>query len=542
VWITTAGSLDWPKTANREAQQQSLREMIRALRRSRFNTIYFQVRARGDAYYRSSLEPWAENLTGTIGRDPGWDPLEFALTEAHAAGMEVHAWFNVFKVRSNGKIPNTSPQHPARTFSRSIIMYEGEGWLDPGVPEVRAHLLTVALEIARQYDIDGMHFDFLRYPGREFRDDESYRRYGEGRPRDEWRRSNIDRFVRAFHDSVGLFKPLLKIGSAPVGVFESGNGWGAYASYYQDSRGWLREGWEDYLAPQLYWDIGASAGDPDFAALTRSWQEASAGRQVIAGIAAYKPEVAEQIPEQIDSARAAGMAGQAFFRYEFIADPALLGGRYDRPANIPPMPWKDSTPPRPPAVLAVTETAPGRFSLEWTVPPRAADGELPRYYNVYRWPTPSIPFDDARSLVTVTPDARNSYIDTVTVPEGATYHYAVTAFDRLHNESEPAFASATLQEVAELEERINPATTLTTMISGSSAPLIAYRLVGRTRVSLEIAGESDSIAVPLLPAGPTVQEAGTYVVGFPQERFGPGRYRLRLRAGTTVIDQALVVN
>src|SRR5512135_3039188 len=135
VWLATANGLDWPHSTDKAEQQASLKRIVASLKAAHFNTIFFQVRARGDAYYRSSIEPWAENLTGVLGKDPGWDPLEFLLTEAHAAGMEVHAWFNVYKVRGTSPVGPSVIPHPSRAHATWCISYAGELWLDPGLPD-----------------------------------------------------------------------------------------------------------------------------------------------------------------------------------------------------------------------------------------------------------------------------------------------------------------------------------------------------------------------------------------------------------------------
>ncbi len=539
VWITTAAGLDWPKSRDRAEQQRSLRSMVATLHAARFNTIFFQVRARGDAYYRPGLEPWAENLTGTLGKDPGWDPLQFLLDEAHAAGIEVHGWFNVFKVRGPARPGPSSPQHPARAHPDWIVPYESEGWCDPGRPDVQTYLLRVALDLVRRYDMDGLHLDFIRYPGRDFPDDESYRRYGRGENRDDWRRGNVNRFVAALYDSVAAVRPHMKVGSAPLGVYRGGNGangYGAYANYYQDSQGWLSAGKQDYLAPQIYWDIGESPGDPDFAALVRSWVAGGAGRHVYAGIGAYKQAVLEQIPQQIDIAREAGMSGEAFFRFEHVSDPAVLGGRYDTWANIPPMPWKDPLPPAPPPSMAVTESAPGVFSIEWTPSPPAADGDRAHLYNIYRWTSADIPLDNPHALAAVVPGTRTIYTDTLSAPEGARYYYAVSALDRASNESTPTTGSASVQELVDLRTRLTAVTSLVTLTRDPSTPLIAFALAAGTPVTLELR--------PFTPpdTGATVlangmHGPGRYVVGIPRGRFTPGRYVVRLTAGFERLEQ-----
>jgi uncharacterized lipoprotein YddW (UPF0748 family) len=368
VWIATAAGLDWPPAGNPAFQQASLRRFVEALHSSGFTTIFFQVRARGDSYYRSQYEPWAENLTGALGRDPGWDPLASLLIEAHSRGMDVHAWFNVFKIRGPAPVFPSAPLHVSLAHPDWCVTHNDELWLDPGLPEVRTYLMAVALDLIRRYPLDGVNFDFIRYPGRSFDDTRSWRTYGRGGDRDEWRRKNIDTFVEEFYRRATLQRPILRVGSAPLGLYDddppSGAG-GGYSSVFQDSRGWISRGWHDYLSPQMYWNLGVTRGDPDFAALSTEWARHGGGRHVYAGIAAYKEDVRRELPLQIDAARAAGLQGQAFFRLQHVLDPAALGGRYRTPAVIPSMPWKDSIPPLPPPHLAVTEVATNIFLLEW---------------------------------------------------------------------------------------------------------------------------------------------------------------------------------
>jgi uncharacterized lipoprotein YddW (UPF0748 family) len=219
VWITTASGLDWPPSANRSHNNQPA-AIVADMKADRFNTIFFQVRARSDAYYRSRYEPWAENLTGILGKDPGWDPLAFLLGEAHAQGLEVHAWMNVFKVRGPNPVAPSTPEHPSRALAEWCIEQDGEIWLDPGRPEVRTYLTDLVLDLVRSYDLDGINFDFIRYPGHRFADEETYARYGKGLPLHEWRRRNVTDFVRETYRKATTLKPLLKVGSSPLGVYK----------------------------------------------------------------------------------------------------------------------------------------------------------------------------------------------------------------------------------------------------------------------------------------------------------------------------------
>jgi uncharacterized lipoprotein YddW (UPF0748 family) len=546
VWITTAAGLDWPRSTDRAEQQASLHRIVADLKAARFNTIFFQARARGDAYYRSTYEPWAENLTGVLGKDPGWDPLAFLISDAHAAGLEVHAWFNVYKIRSSGPVPVTVPLHPSRAHALWTVQYSGETWFDPGLPEVRSYLLNVAMDLVKNYDIDGLNLDYVRYPGRDFPDDGTYRRYGSGKEKDEWRRSNVTSLVSDLYDRATTLKPMLKVGSSPLGVFDGtsqNSSSGSYGTYYQDSRGWLRAGKQDYLAPQLYWPIGAT-GEPDYAQLVQGWSTHASGRQLYAGIAAYKQEVVRQLGAQIELARACGLSGQSFYRYESIRG-GIPGTLYRTVALPPPMPWKDSLPPLPPSTLAVTELAPQIFHLEWTAPSAAADSDRAQRYVIYRWPSPSIPRDDPRTIVAVI-DGNNPYwIDTVTTPAGLVTYYAVSALDKGNNEGAPsAVVAATPREAIALGGKLTNFTTLVTSIgNGDGIPAFAgYHLATRTPVALELyrtgTDATDSLIATIVSA---VQDQGAYVYGLRSVLRQPGRYVLRLKAGGTLLEQNVEV-
>ena len=348
VYITTTNSLDWPKTFDRGEQQASLRKIVKDLKSANFNAIFFQVRARGDAYYKSAFEPWAENLTGVLGKDPGWDPLQVLIEEAHEAGMEVHAWFNVYKIR--GPVPPvaSTPPHPALQFPEWMVQYADESWFDPGIPEVRAYLIRLLLDLTKHYDIDGICYDFIRYPGRDFPDGKTYKRFGNDKPVGQWRRDNINQFVREAYAALMNMRPALKVGAAPVGNYggalsvqpDTKDAAGAFADYSQDARVWIKYGWVDYLAPQVYWTLDFETRGPDFAHIARTWKKDASGRHIYVSIGAYKPEIFEQIPDQITSTRMLGVQGQVFFRYENVQGMNMFGKTYDKPALIPTMPWK----------------------------------------------------------------------------------------------------------------------------------------------------------------------------------------------------------
>jgi len=548
VWITTASGLDWPQTTNPVEQQTSLRTLLGGVKAARFNTVFFQVRARGDAYYRSRYEPWAENLTGSLGKDPGWDPLAFVLAEAHALGIEVHAWFNVFKIRGPNPVGPSTPEHPSRALASFTVEQDGELWLDPGRPEVRTYLATVALDLIRRYDIDAINFDFIRYPGTSFGDGESFARFGRGMNIHDWRRQNITAFVREVYAQAVHLKPMLKVGSSPLGVYReetNGSQRGSFFWVYQDSYSWLRQGIHDYLSPQVYWQIRPPNGEPDFARVMMRWKEFTAGRHIYAGIAAYRPEIQRNLGMYIDTARSAGAAGQVFFRWENIAGTTTINGRYPTHALIPPMPWKDPRPPGAPADLKVNETATGALRLTWSAPAPGGDGDTARYYAIYRWPSLEIPFDDPNALVDVTAPAAREFIDSTGSPKGARFYYAVTALDRAENESAPSKIVYSHPPVLPPRAHAQPKhTTLTILLSRTSGrPYQAqYTLAQSGHVNLDLLSRrADSVEVLHTTLVRAVQDEGRYSVELRKVFILPGSYIFRLTTGRTTVEQLLEV-
>jgi hypothetical protein len=462
--------------------------------------------------------------------------------------MDVHAWFNVFKVRNSTSAEVSTPLHVTRAHPSWTAAADGEIWLDPGIPEARRYLLAVAFDLIEHYDLDGINFDFMRYPGRSFPDDDSYRRHGNGMSRDDWRRANVNAFVADFYAGAIPRNPKLRVGSSPLGVYDAdpvAGTSGSPHSVYQDSELWLRRGIQDYLSPQIYWDIGVSRADPDFAALAARWQTGSSGRHIYAGIGAYKPEVLRQLARQIDVSRQAGNQGQVFFRYENVQSFTSIDDRYRYPALLPPMPWKDSIPPLPPTHLAVSEVVTNVFQVEWSPSPQARDGERAARYAIYRG-SPSAPnTNDPRNLVAVLPASATSYLDTVRVPTGLTYYYAVTALDRSANESAPSTVeTGVVRELLALKGKLSNFTTLATAFRpGTLQPtLLGFRLARSGAVTLEVArvmaGGRDSVMAVLVQGK---QDEGSHVVGLKSLRLPPGLYTVRLRAGNTTLEQPLAI-
>ncbi len=407
LWVATVANIDWPTrtTLTADLQRAELVDILTRAAATGINTIVFQVRPAGDAVYPSSLEPWASLLTGTQGRDPGYDPLAFAIQEAHARGMELHAWVNPFRAGNTADTAKLASSHLFRTRRDLVRVYGTQIWMDPGEPDVQDHSMRVVADIVSRYDIDGIHADDYFYPylqrdaaGRliPFPDDATYARHGAGMARDNWRRANVDRFIERLYREAHAIKPTLKVGISPFGIWRPGNppgvqGLDAYTEIYADSRKWLQQGWVDYLAPQLYWAI--SAPQQSYPALLDWWMEQNTrGRHVWPGLAAYRVNNGtasafslQEIPDQIRLTRTRP-AGTGHLLYNTTwtlkqnggaLAATLAGDLYRDAALVPASPWLDATPPGAPSLtlsgsaLQITPAS-GEPARWWAVRQRAS--------------------------------------------------------------------------------------------------------------------------------------------------------------------------
>ncbi len=403
VWVATVGNIDWPsKPGLSTAQQQAeLRAILDRAASVRLNAVILQVRPAADALYDSPYEPWSEYLTGRMGQapDPFYDPLAFAVAEAHRRGLELHAWFNPYRARHSEARGPASATHVTVARPDVVRAYAGYRWMDPGDPEVRARSLRAIADVVRRYDVDGVHIDDYFYPYPEndpatkrpapFPDSATYARYvagGGALARDDWRRANVDGFVRAMYDSVHAAKPWVKVGVSPFGIYrptEPANAccFDAYAKLYADSRRWWREGWADYFTPQLYWKVAAR--QQSYPELLAWWAaENRRGRHLWPGN--YLSRVGtratdwpvSEIDAQIAATRAQpGADGNVWFSMQAlmkdvagVADSLRLGA-YRDPALVPASAWLPGRAPGAPAVAIARGERP-RVTLD----PAAGEG------------------------------------------------------------------------------------------------------------------------------------------------------------------------
>ncbi|MER6108035.1 glycoside hydrolase family 10 protein [Streptomyces hirsutus] len=305
VWLATVANRDWPSRPGLSAAEQrtELIAHLDAAVRNRLNTVILQVRPTADALWPSPYEPWSACLTGTQGVDPGWDPLGTAVTEAHARGLELHAWFNPYRVAAHTDPTRLAATHPARENPGWVVPYGGKLYYNPGLPEVRAFVEDAMLDAVRRYPVDAVHFDDYFYPypvaGQTFDDDTAYDTHGGAFPdRAAWRRDNIDRLVRETAARIKEIRPGTRFGISPFGVWRNATadplgsdtraGVQTYDDLHADTRRWARENWIDYICPQLYWNIGFAAAD--YAKLLPWWSAVveGSGTQLYVGEALYK--------------------------------------------------------------------------------------------------------------------------------------------------------------------------------------------------------------------------------------------------------------
>ena len=542
VWLTTVFGLDWPKTYGATAQQTEMRNLLDLLKGANFNTIYLQVRARGDVLYPSGIEPWAKSLTQTLGQNPGYDPLQFTITEAHKRGIEVHAWWNVYKVYGEGTPPNTNPQHIVLKRPDLCKLYGGEWWIDPGLPDTRTYLLNLAMEMIRKYEIDGIHFDFIRYPNPDFDDAATYAQYGGSINKSDWRRGNINQFVYALYDSVQAVRPMMKVGSAPIGIYKDisncNSGWDAYTQVFQDSRRWLIGKKHDYLAPQIYWDINTC---PRFDTLAMDWINSAYGRHVYPGIAIYRMGSgdgnwpATEVLAQIDSVRKFRGHGQSFYRTQSFKDNQkniynlVKSGQYLYPANIPSMSWKDNIKPNSPENLTIATADSINFRVTWRKPPVATDGDTALYFNVYRDDQQEIDFTDIKNVVKFRVMNDTTALIIFAYKPTKNYYFAVTAYDKGYNESLPS-NQASIIVVGVNDQRDEITFNLNQNFPNPFNPetVIKYSLPKSSFVNLKV---FDALGREVRVLVNESVDAGNYSATFNGEGLPSGIYFYQLRAG-----------
>lgn len=476
VWLTTIGGLDWPHSYSQSArsalkQQNELRQILDQYERAGINTVLIQTRIRGTMIYPSAYEPWDGCLSGFPGKSPGYDALKFVIDECHKRGMELHAWVVTMPV---GKWNGLGCKSLRRKFPGLIKRIGADGYMNPEDPRTASYLAEICEEITANYDIDGIHLDYIRYP-------ETWNI----RVSRERGRQYITNIVRAIHDKVKALKPWVKMSCSPVGKFDDlsrywSHGWNAYTKVCQDAQGWLKSGLMDELFPMMYF-----RGD-QFYPFAIDWKEQSDGKIVAPGLGIYFLSPKEGNWKLSDVTREMYVLrhydmGHTYFRGKFLTDDTQ--GIYDfaksfdaTPALVPAMTWQSSRQPEAPQNLKI-----GKQSVSWT-------GAAP-YYNVYASRTAPVDISNPENLLC----GRRPIHELQVTTTG--WHFAVTAMDQYGNESEAlqsdsgedGRSSENIQLLACDGKRL----TLPSSVEMLDAPMaIVETLQGTTLATLPMRGET----------------------------------------------------
>lgn len=442
VWLATNYRLDWPPTTfDAEKQKQSLIEIFDDLKSKNFNTVFFQVRANGVVLFNSSFEPLSPYINGEVDGDVSYDPLAFAIEQAHKHGLEIHAWLNMNLVftGSEENIFN-NPNHICQRKPEWIVEDFRDGqksyWLDVGLPEVRNYLADLISELVENYDVDGINLDYIRYPGKNFDDDFSFQVHGKSLTRDEFRRNNITALVKEIYDKVKLIRNEVKVGASPIGVYrrlKGMNSWESYSELYQDSYRWLKDGIVDYLSPQIYWSMNEN---PKFDLLAKDWIENSSGRNIVLGIGAYKDNVKSQIEEMIKLSRQLETSGVAFFRYQNIKDVSFPSFSYKTlPAQ---MPWLDGKYPVQPIDLTLNKNVDDKFfTLSWKLKNEQTANDSVEYFSIYNLQKSNSELN-SENLFDVIPADKNYVTLAIEKPKKVNYYFAIKSVNKVWTESKEA--------------------------------------------------------------------------------------------------------
>jgi len=457
VWISTNYRLDWPPPSyDEQTQKNELIKILEDIERKNLNTIYFQVRSNGTVLFKSSFDPFSSYITGEVDLMGSYDPLKFAIEEAHKRGLEIHAWINSMRSFNSSEVSilendkHVYKRHPYWLYSKNEENGSISLWLNPGLPEVREYLIGLINELVGNYDIDGVQLDFIRYPQEPIDDHDSYEIYGNGENIDDWRRQNINAFVTDLNKKIKSTKPLIKLGVTPIGIYKNlpnARGLEGYSDIFQDSREWLKLGVIDYIVPQVYWNINEN---PQFKYLVEDWNINSFGKNVVIGTAAYKQSVNKELNEQIEITRSKKSSGVAFFRYSNIKN--IEFNKFKEKALPAKMPWIIPKENLPAIALTINDSATQKNSIKISLELEGESDEA-KYITLYE--ISNIRNEKAQRLLDVLPISSTSTTISVNIPTNVIYNYTAKSVDRLWNESgEYNIVSYKVPELKEVNSQI----------------------------------------------------------------------------------------
>ena len=421
VWLTTIGGIDWPHSYQSNAQKEELLHILDQLKKAGINTVLIQTRVRGTTIYPSTIEPWDGCITGTPGKRPSYDPLQLVIDECHKRSMECHAWVVTIPV---GKWNKLGCQQLRKKYPKLIKRIGEDGYMDPEQAQTGDYIASICQEIVKNYDVDGIHLDYIRYP-------ETWK-IKVSRPQG---REYITSIVRKINKVVKSEKPWVKLSCSPIGKYDDlrryrAGGWNARTAVCQDAQAWLRDGLMDALFPMMYFQGN------NFFPFAIDWKEQSYGRIVVPGLGIYFLDpregkwTLEQVQRQMSVSRELGL-GHCYFRSKFFTDNVKgiydFGCRFDAtPALTPPMTWAGQHAPSEPQSLTLNGN-----TLSWGAANDSSDAPY-LFYNIYASEDFPVDINKAENIM-----ATRLTKTSLLVPVNGK-NYAVTAMNRYGQESTPA--------------------------------------------------------------------------------------------------------
>jgi uncharacterized lipoprotein YddW (UPF0748 family) len=464
AWIATVANIDWPSKnliGNNDSlinlQKAELIKYFDLFEKIKVNTVYLQIRTTCDALYKSKYEPWSMYLTGKQGEAPvnsDYDPLEFAITEAHKRNIELHAWINPYRVSLvNSDIKAFHPSHVINTHPEWIIKCDSTQYrfLNPGLPEVRDYLISIVEDIVKKYDVDGIHFDDYFYPYKEygkFNDSLTFIKYNIGfNDIIEWRKNNVNILLYKLYDTINKIKPWVKFGISPFGLSPNHN---VNVQLGCDPTAWLsgfvkldtldnfkKMPYIDYVLPQLYWPL-----ETYYLKALPNWTKPNFlnGRDLYIGHSMYLKD-STQFPKQLYLSRLNDtIKGNVYWSAKWVLNnhhsvvDSLINNYNKYYALNPKMPWKGNYPVEPVKKIKGKNFGDKNIII-WQKKYSKNELKTYKYFVVYRSETPNISFNDPKSIFAITTD--NKFID-YNISESKVYYYAVTALNRIGVESIPS--------------------------------------------------------------------------------------------------------
>ena len=443
AWMSRFDYVSADKSTDR--MKSTILSSMRNMRAAKMNVVFFQVRGNADAFYKSDYEPWSALLTGELGKDPGWDPLQYAVETAHSLGLEIHVWINTFPAwKAKDNLPTESTprhvmlQHPDWIIcdKNGDLMKPDEGYisLSPGNPDVRNHISKVVMDIVNKYDIDGIHFDYIRYPEETVKngysgDKISKERFAsdEGNPKklgwEDWERDQINQFISSTSDLIKQSKPYVKVSAAVIGSYSKAK-WNGYSAVYQDAKEWLKEGKVDFIVPMSYLKLD------DFTNAMKEWKTIVDAKDVFPGLAAYKANDWgwKEIWEEVSYIRESGFQGFVFFAIGSLTKVwgELKDVQLTQWANVPETRSKSAGKPEDVESVSVERLDDNKVKISWKSPSNSGD----YYFNVYRSGIGRYSSADEKELAYITSRGVNSVID----DSKNDYLYSVSALNRYNIE------------------------------------------------------------------------------------------------------------